>query len=189
MNIAKPLQTGPTPPHPNDSYLSRDVRSLGHHGDMTPAQLVLRGPERRTAALDLVENAENALPSTFENIDDGVRIPRFGGAALLKAAARALDLGFTVKRIEFDGQGIPTLRDEGAEDEASQEVLEVLKSAGPLDAQGLLDHVYENYMVSGIQFYSKATRSVILRRDGVILGKDKPSLWVFVHDVLETKDE
>lgn len=156
---------------------------------MTPAQLVLRGPERRTAALDLVVNKEKALPSTFENIDEGVRVPRFGGAALLRAAARALDLGFTVKRIEFDGQGVTTLRDEGSAEEASEEVLEILKTSGPLEAQGLIDHVYENYLVSGVQFYSEATRAVILRRDGVILGKDKSSLWAFVHDVLETKQE
>lgn len=177
-----------TDSHLKCQCLSRDVGRLRHHGGMTPAQLVLRGDERRTAELDLVVNTNGAPPSTFEDIEAGVRVPHFGGAALLRAAARAMTLGFVVSRIEFDGQGPVTLRDPDEMAEASDEVLQVLQSSGALDAQGFLDHVYENFMVSGVQFYSPETRAVTLRRDGVILGRDKRSLWVFVHDVLETKD-
>lgn len=169
--------------------VSRDVGDLGHHEDMTPAQLVLRGPERSTAALDLVENATGAAPSTFEDPDSGVRIPRFGGAALLRTAAQAMDHGFTVQRIEFDGAGTVTLSDPEEEAEISNEVLQVLRAAGPSDAQGFLRHVYASYMVSGIRLYSPSTRVVTLRRDGVLLGRDASAMWVFIHSVLETDED
>lgn len=155
---------------------------------MSPAQLVLRGPERRTAALDLVENERGVPPLAFEDADAGVRVPRIGGAALLRAAARALEIGFTVVRIEFDGQGQLTLRDAGETDEASDSVIRVLETLGAADAEGFLDHVYERYIVSGIQVYSSATRSITLRRDGVIVGRDTRSLWIFIHQVLETSE-
>lgn len=169
--------------------VSRDVPGVRHYEDMTPAQLVLRGPERRTAELDLVENMEGAPPSKFDDPASGVRIPRFGGAALLRAAAYGLQHGFTVQRIEFDGAGTVTLADSEEQAEISEEVLHVLQSAGPSDAQGFLRHVYTSYMVSGVRFYSPSTRTVTLRRDGVLLGKDASAMWLFIHSVLETDED
>jgi hypothetical protein len=156
---------------------------------MTPGQLVLRGSERGSAALDLMSNAAGAAPASFEDVEHDVRVPRFGGAALLRAADRALQAGFSVRRIEFGGADDSTLTDETTDAEVSDDVVGALATSGPSGAQGLLRHEYRSYVVCGVQLYSAETRVVTLRRDGVILGKDSEALWLFIHSVLEEPRE
>ncbi|WP_236966930.1 hypothetical protein [Microbacterium aurantiacum] len=131
-----------------------------------------------------MENTTGAPPTSFEDLEHDVRVPRFGGAALLRAAARALHEGFAIRRVEFGGASETSLSD-STQDEVSAEVVDALAEHGPSGAQGLLRHEYRTFIVEGVEFYSQTTRSVTLRRDGVIFGTSDDALWIFIHRVLE----
>jgi len=169
----------------SDHTYSHDVSGLGHYGVMTPRQLLLRGPERTNAELDLVENRTGAPSASFEDLVHGVRVPRFGGASLLKAAARALSLGYQVRKFELVGADRAAIRTVDTEREISDELVDALERSGPTGVQGLLRHDYRSYLVCGVEVYSSTTRVVTLRRNGVMVGADDEKLWVFIHAVLE----
>lgn len=165
-----------------------DVGGLGQDVDM-PAQLVLRGRRRDRATFDLVRNDASRPPASFEDIEHDVRIPRFGGAALLRAAVQARDHGFDVRRFEFGGQGGHAAAGEITEGEVSAEVLEALERGGLEGAQGVLHNNYRSFIISGVVLYSPSTRVVTLRRNGVLIGQDDDALWLFVHAALEGRGE
>lgn len=163
----------------------QDVGGLGHYGGMTPRQLLLRGPERTSAELDLVENRTGAPSASFEDITHGIRVPRFGGASLLKAAARALARGYQVRKFELVGADRAAIREIDSERVISDQLVDALERSGPSGVQGLLRHDYQSYLVCGVEMYSTTTRVVTLRRNGVMVGADDEKLWVFIHAVLE----
>lgn len=145
------------------------------------AQLILRGPERQTAVLDLLASREDASPLAFENIGAGVRVPRFGAAALLDAAVRAKEAGCEPTGIEFHTEESARLREQH---EASRRVLEALTSSGPERAQGLLRHEFRDRLIIGVRFRSDVTGTIVLRRNGVLVGQDTSALRAFALAVL-----
>lgn len=156
---------------------------------MTPHQLLLRGPEREHASLDLVDNRTGAPPLSFEDIPHNVRVPRFGGGALIQAAARALEGGYQVRKFELIGPDRAQIPDGEAEREISSDLVDALQHHGAHRVQGMLRHEYRSYLLCGIQVYSPTTRTITLRRNGVVEGKTDSQLWGFIHGVLESSDD
>lgn len=167
-------------------YAGADVGAMRHYRTM-PAQLVLRGESRDSATFDLVRNDAGHPPDSFEDVEHGVRVPRFGGAAILRAAAEALAHGFVVRRFEFRGTGPYVTAGEISEDDVSAEVVYALEHSGVDGAQGVLHNKYRSFIIDGVVVFSFSTRVVTLRRNGVLLGADDAALRRFVHDVLEER--
>ncbi|TDL45229.1 hypothetical protein [Microbacterium oleivorans] len=163
------------------------VGALVQNTPVTPRQLVLRGPSEATAELDLVSNDGAAAPLSFEDAAHNVRVPHYGDAALLRAAWRGLNHGFDVRRVELGSARQSDLSDT-TEAEVSEDVIDALTEGGAEGARDLLRTAYGALSIDGVRFYSPETRSIILRRNGVIFGATEDALWLFIHRVLEERD-
>jgi hypothetical protein len=144
-----------------------------HYAHMAPLQLVLRGPERSSSRLDLVSNADNRAPSTFEDIDHDVRVPRLGGPQLLAVAESAVKEGFWVNRFELAGPDLKLIRDEALEEELSAELLQALTDHGSAAAYALLRHELRGYTIAGVRLQKAGSKVITVRRNGVVIA-DRP---------------
>ena len=118
-------------------------------------------------------------PLEFEDVDEGVRVPRFGSDDLLYIADYAAAAGYLLDGFFLAGRHGSTL-DEHEQAEISAGILEHLHSSDARFAAATLAKDFPGYYVTGVRLTTPEMHTVILRRLGVVETDDPSAVVSFL---------
>jgi len=152
------------------------------HSNVTSMQILLMGPDRATADIDVVPNPLGSSPQGFDDPSHGIRIPRLGAKSLIQVAGLAVQDGYRLIGFELLGAGGQLMRDEDEQSRVSHRLVEAIGAgdeASVKEGLALMAHDFVFYEVVGVELYQDGL--VTVRRNGVLFTSAPKQILGFLR--------